>query len=338
MLGIHDHLTPAFAVEISMMATLLSSLTETRQVLKERGVEIDEKTIRTITIRYAKRAQMTKEENGIIINESVSGCRVVISTDGGRIRIRKKKRGPKTQKGRDRYSTKWREPKLLIIYTVNEKGEIDRSFQPFIEGTMKGPEAVFGLIKYYLSKLGITKAHKILFVADGARWIWNRVPALMESLGLCTSQFYELVDFYHVVEHLSKIADLKKKKWKPSERKSWVKKNRKLLLHGKVKDVIAAVLLACRGSKSKKLLREKSYFVRNQKRMRYSEISSQGLPIGSGAMESTIRRVVNLRLKGASIYWLEEVAEAMLLLRSFWKSGRWNMLKSLSFSTSYCPI
>jgi hypothetical protein len=67
-------------------------------------------------------------------------------------------------------------------------------------------------------------------------------------------------------------------------------------------------------------------------------VSAAGLPIGSGAMESAIRRVVNLRLKGASIYWLRENAEAMLLLRSFYKSGRWNMLRKLSFSGSYCSI
>jgi hypothetical protein len=49
-------------------------------------------------------------------------------------------------------------------------------------------------------------------------------------------------------------------------------------------------------------------------------------------MESAIRRVVNLRLKGASIYWLEESAEAMLLLRSFYKSGRWDMLNKHALS------
>ncbi len=58
----------------------------------------------------------------------------------------------------------------------------------------------------------------------------------------------------------------------------------------------------------------------------------KGLPIGSGAMESAIRRVVNLKLKGASIYWLQENAEAMFMLRSYFKAGRWNMLKQLAFS------
>ena len=58
------------------------------------------------------------------------------------------------------------------------------------------------------------------------------------------------------------------------------------------------------------------------------------IPIGSGAMESAIRHVINLRLKGASIYWNSKTAEAMLMLRSYYKSGRWNMLKSLAVTPS----
>lgn len=175
-------------------------------------------------------------------------------------------------------------------------------------------------------------AEKILFVADGARWIWNRVPELVKDLGIAASQFCSLVDFFHTVEHLVKIADLRTG-WKKAQRNEWVKKHRRLLLRGKVDEVIDSIKSICRGRKSKKLTTEKNYFVRNRSRMKYDEISLLGLPIGSGAMESAIRRVVNLRLKGASIYWLEESAETMLLLRSFYKSGRWGMLNKLALST-----
>jgi hypothetical protein len=54
--------------------------------------------------------------------ETVEGRRVVISTDGGRVRIRQYKPGRKTNKGRRRFKAEWREPKLLIIYTVDETG------------------------------------------------------------------------------------------------------------------------------------------------------------------------------------------------------------------------
>ena len=55
--------------------------------------------------------------------------------------------------------------------------------------------------------------------------------------------------------------------------------------------------------------------------MAYRTIAEKQLPIGSGAMESAIRRVVNLRLKGAGIYWCRQTAEAMLMLRSYFKIG-----------------
>jgi hypothetical protein len=47
-------------------------------------------------------------------------------------------------------------------------------------------------------------------------------------------------------------------------------------------------------------------------------------------MESAIRRVINLRLKGPGIFWHEDSAEAMLLLRSYYKAQRWNELAKLA--------
>jgi hypothetical protein len=67
--------------------------------------------------------------------------------------------------------------------------------------------------------------------------------------------------------------------------------------------------------------------------MQYAKIRNLGLPIGSGAVESAVRRVINLRLKGASIYWRDDSAEAMLMLRAFYKARRWNLLKD----TALCP-
>ncbi len=332
LLGIHDHCSPGPASEISLMATVLSSFEEARQILNDRGLEIDSKTIREITLRFAKRAEAAGRHDEAVFAETLAGCRAVVSTDGGRIRIRRDKPGPKTKKGRSHYHTSWREPKLLIIYTVNEKGETDRTISPFIDGTLKGPNAVFGLIGYYLSRLDICSADKILFIADGARWIWNRVPGLVSLLGLSYSQFYELVDFYHAAEHLGKVAGLQKG-WKSSDKKNWVKKYRKLLLKGKTDEVIEAINHLCKTRRIKNLRRELNYFIRNQKRMQYDKIAEEGLPLGSGAMESAIRRVVNLRLKGAAIFWLRETAEAMLMLRSYYKAGRWNMLKKMAFST-----
>ncbi len=96
--------------------------------------------------------------------------------------------------------------------------------------------------------------------------------------------------------------------------------------------VIEAVCKICRGRNSKKIRTQRNYFVRNRNRMLYAKIKEMKLPIGSGAVESAIKRVVNLRLKGASIYWRKENAEAMLMLRSYYKAGRWNILKNMTNS------
>jgi len=59
-------------------------------------------------------------------------------------------------------------------------------------------------------------------------------------------------------------------------------------------------------------------------RLKYTYFRSLGLPIGSGAMASSIRRVINLRLKGNGIFWREENAEAMLQVRAQVITNRWD--------------
>jgi hypothetical protein len=119
LLGIDERCTPALAAEVSLLAAMLGSLDEARDVLAQR---------------------------------------VVISTDGGRIRLRESKRGPKTNKGRRRYSGAWREPKVLIIYVVDAEGKREARFAPVINATLKGPDAVFALLHTDLQRLRITQA------------------------------------------------------------------------------------------------------------------------------------------------------------------------------------
>lgn len=265
--------------------------------------------------------------------ESISGRRVGVSTDGGRLRVRKNKRGPKTKKGYSRYKTDWREPKLFIIYVANDDGRQEKTFCPFLDGSLNGPDAVFAMMIYYLKKLQVSAANKPLFVADGALWVWDRVKPLMRALGLEQKQVYELIYFYHAVEHLSDFVKLKPR-WSQADRKTWAKKQRRQLRKGNINAVIAAVQSESKGTKNALLRRERDYFIKNESRMCYGDVSEKKLPIGSGAMESSIRSVVNLRLKGACIFWNEDTANEMLMLRCHYKAGRWDMIKKLAFQVA----
>jgi len=331
LLGIYDRCTPALAAEISLLAAMLGSLDEARDVLANRGVELDIKTVRLIAYRYAARARVVQQIESTALDDTVSGRRVVISTDGGRLRLRETKRGPKTKKGRRRYTGAWREPKVLIIYVVDAEGKREARFAPVIDAILKGPDAVFALLRSYLQRLGITQADQVLFIADGAPWIWKRVPLLVQALGLSTEQVHEVLDFYHAAEHLGKVSALRKD-WSAKVRSRWRTQQRRLLLGGEVERVIAAVRDICRGRNSKAIRTHRDYFIKNQSRMAYAKLLGMKLPIGSGAIESTVRRVVNLRLKGASLFWCRASAEAILLLRSYYKAGRWNLLKRMATS------
>jgi hypothetical protein len=334
LLGIHDRCSPLLASEVSQASVALGSFNEACNMLTSRGCVLDVKAVLRITKHFAQRVrlgQQTETQIQTVNFGDLTGRRVVISTDGGRMRIRKIKRGPKTKKKRDHYSTAWREPKLLIIYVVNANGRADKTFLPIIDGILTGPDSLFELLYNYLRLLNIGRADSILFIADGATWIWDRVKQLKQLFELSGIRFtsIELIDFYHAVEHLHTFSKLQRR-WSEKERKRWCRAQCKRLKDGKIEEVISILKKLTKGSKNKLVRREQMYFCKNHHRFNYKEIRMFGLPMGSGAMESAVRRVVNLRLKSASMYWNEDTAMEMLCLRSYYKAGRWNNVKELA--------
>ena len=117
-------------------------------------------------------------------------------------------------------------------------------------------------------------------------------------------------------------------------RRAWLKDQRRNLLKGQLGRVLDAIESVCCARHTPELIRERRYFQRNRARMAYARLSEQHWPIGSGAMESAMRRVVNLRLKGNGIFWNRETAEEMLMLRSYYKAGHWDTLTTLAFTPS----
>ena len=219
LLGIHDYCTPAVASEVSLLSTTSSSTKEAQQLIMElRGYNIGEKTIVRIFKRFAERARACRDMNKMPIVKKADGkMSVAISTDGGRTRIRKKKRGRKTKKGRNRYSTDWREPKLIIIYWLDDDGKKSTQYCPIIDANLEGPDEIFALLIYYLGKIGLENIKKLIFVSDGAKWIWERVKKMVIQMGLKRIEFFAALDFYHAVEHLNNLAALKK--WDAQEKK-----------------------------------------------------------------------------------------------------------------------
>jgi hypothetical protein len=101
---------------------------------------------------------------------------------------------------------------------------------------------------------------------------------------------------------------------------------KRALFSGCIDSVLYSIRQLAKGRRAKDVLSHKNYFDHNRHRMQYSTFKRQGLPRGSGIVESAIRRVINLRIKSPGKFWIEENAEAALHLRSYLKAGHWDQL------------
>ena len=331
-LGIAQRATPALRSEVARQVVRGASNAEARAALAERGVELNEKTVRALALGVGARAldqrqaRLDAAREGRVFSDELTGKRVVIGVDGGRTRLREGgQRGRRNRKGRRRYATPWREPKLLVVYVIDKRGKKVREVRPLYDATLGNADSTFEILIAELLLRGASKAKEIILTGDGATWIWNRADALAKALGLDPKKIVKVADFYHAVEHLTAVTDLCAS-WSPTKRKRWVRRMRRHLKAGNVDVVIQAARALCRGRNAGRIRTEVEYFEDRKDRMRYRAYRRRGIPLGSGAVESAIRRVINLRLKGPSIFWRKKNAERVLHMRSYLKAGRWDEL------------
>lgn len=331
-LGITSQATPALRTQVAREVADADSVSVARASLLERGLEIEHKTALRLTYSFAEQALERRAAGAAAVATGradgpfeLEGKHVAVAIDGGRLRVRENpKAGRRRAKtGHRRYDAPWREPKVLTVYVVDDKGKKDPAHRAFLDGTMGDCDEAFALLVGQLRLMGAHRAKRVTLLGDGAEWIWGRADALRRALELAPEQFREVVDYFHAVEHLTQIADLVTS-WGDTTRAAWMKRAKALLTAGDIEVLLAHIDDFAAGPKAKQIESAMDYFVHHSSRMRYQRFRKAGLPIGSGAIESGIRRVVNQRLKGNSIYWLEDHAEALLHLRAQLKTGRWD--------------
>ena len=207
VLGIYDRCTPKLASDASRAVAMHSSLAEAQAQLRSDGIALDIKTLRSTAYRYAARARAAQQSAACGLLDRVTGKRVVVSLDGGRVRVRARSVAPRRRRGAtDSIPTGGTEAPL---YVVGDDGRPSQTWAPIIDGTLRGPEAVFALLLSYARQIGLNAADKVLFIADGAPWIWRRLQRLIAALGLSPTQVLGLIDFYHAAKQLSDAVKLR---------------------------------------------------------------------------------------------------------------------------------
>jgi hypothetical protein len=257
------------------------------------------------------------------------GKRFGAMLDGGRTKLRQTTRRQqgqgKSKKQKRRYQTDWREPKLLIVFEMDEHGRMKKGTRPILDGTFGGPDEIMEVLAMRLHQLGAAQAQVVAFRADGAPWIWERLDWVIKRLGLRERQVSRGLDWCHAVHHISLALQ---PLLEDAERQRVFKKLRKWLKQGQWRKVVyelTKLLIWAELPDETAVWTEISYVQRHgeQGHLDYAKFRRRQLPVGSGAIESAIRRVINLRMKGNSIFWHEDNAEAMLVLRGFVLSRRW---------------
>jgi hypothetical protein len=336
VLGIQEGKSPALVREVARQTALLPSYAIARQELAERGLDLDIKEVHGIgkhagqaALAYRRR-ELELYRQGKMPAGAGRGKRFGAMIDGGRTKVRKttrKQKGEgKSKTQQRRFRTDWREVKQIIVFEMDENGRMKKGTQPILDGTFGGPDEIMEVLALRLHQVGASQAKVVAFRSDGAPWIWERLEWVIRRLGLKAKQVSRGLDWCHAVHHISLALE---PLVESAERKRVFKKLRKWLKLGswrKVVDELLSLAGAVELAEDSPLWTEIAYLDRHGQdgHLDYATFRRRGLPLGSGAIESAIRRVINLRLKGNSIYWEEENAEAMLVLRGLVLSGRWN--------------
>jgi hypothetical protein len=213
----------------------------------------------------------------------------------------------------------------LIIVELDQRGRMVPGSKAVLDGTFAGPDELMELLAMYLHLFGAASAQLVSLGADGAPWVWERWDWVIQRVGLKANRVTKTLDWCHAVHHISLA--LEHVVEDKEVRQRVFKKLRKWLKQGDWWEVILELSqLAKDLPDGHAVWTELNYLERHgeEGHLDYARFRRRGVPLGSGAIESAIRRVINLRLKGNSISWYEENAEGMLRLRCLVLSNRWD--------------
>jgi hypothetical protein len=168
-------------------------------------------------------------------------------------------------------------------------------------------------------RLGIRQNRRIDVIADGARWIWDRVdlywPAAEGTL-----------DIFHALEHVGATAKalygegtLGAQQWNEQARNA-------LLFHGHAgidQQIVTTTPIAVRAAQRASLRELKNYFQSHASRLNYAARLAEGRVIGSGQVEGACKHWIGRRLKQTGARWHPQRATRLAGLCALNYTDQW---------------
>ena len=305
-------MTPRSQEDLTHLATWMPFARAAKMLKRMCGVEVSEATARRRTEENGAAYVAVQEEEVERIEKELPEApagpdKQLLSVDGAMVPL---------------VGGEWTEVKTLALGIIED---------PVIEG---GEQKVHARELSYFSRMmeaevftrlalvethrrGVENASRVAAVTDGAQWEqgfidYHRPDAV------------RILDFPHAGEYVAKIGTAIWAEGTP-ETKKWLQACLKHLKHeGPSKLLPELRTLSESHSEIPELAGWLAYLDKREAHMQYPTYQAQGLPIGSGAVESANKLVVEARLKGSGMHWAREHVNPMLGLRNAACNDRWD--------------
>lgn len=218
------------------------------------------------------------------------GAHTPTRPEGGR----KVKRGP----------GKWREVKGFRIYLL---GHDERIIQIASWHQIQDAAQFTEDLKVVAERIPQERV-EIAILGDGAEWLWNAMPQ-------CFPQAREVLDYYHCAEHIHKVAKLQYGTTLSAQQ--WTEATITRLFMDDTGYVIGGLkrMQPTNTEAEKEIKKLINYLANHRHRLAYQQCQNDGLPLGSGGIESANKHICHVRLKRSGAWWLEGNGNTMLRLR-----------------------
>ena len=251
----------------------------------------------------------TREQVELLVDKYTGGHRkpiLVVSADGAHEPIRPDTGSRDEQRG----PGYWREAKGFRIYLSH-----DDRIEQIASWHQICDEKDFGEALQYAAQLIPQQKVRIALVADGAPWIWSNLTA-------CFPEGREILDFYHLSEHIHKLSSCQYPD--ATKAQQWCEMTMARLNLGEVKAVLWGLerMKPENESAASEIKKLATYLANNQDRIDYQHNCYGGYPSGSGGIESANKYICHLRLKRPGAWWYESNANRMLRIRCASYNGR----------------
>ena len=247
-----------------------------------------------------------------------------VEGDGTGIPVRSEETEGRKGKQEDQ-SAKTREVKLGCVFTQTQEDEEGKPMRDpdstSYVATLE-PAAEFGaLLRAEAFKRGLALARLVVFLGDGAAWVWE-----LARVNFPMAVF--ILDFFHAAEHLELLAEALFGEKTDASKTQWEQWAKTLQEQPDGLEIVlreARQALPRRGQRREAALTQIAYFESNTHKMRYAEYLARGLFIGSGVIEAGCKTVIGLRLKQSGMFWGITGAQNVLDIRSLLENRQFEL-------------